>query len=52
MFVYLTDGTGKCLDKVLWRFKWGGHGQRFRIGDILSAGMRIVIENSADEASA
>jgi hypothetical protein len=52
MFVYLTDGTRKSLDKVLWRFEWGGRDQQFRLGDILPTGMHIVIENSANEARA
>jgi hypothetical protein len=52
MIVYLTDGTRKCLDQVLWRLKWSGRGQRFHIGDILPANAMIVMMNSAEEARA
>jgi hypothetical protein len=29
MIIYLTGGSRKALDGVLWRLKWGGRGQQF-----------------------
>jgi hypothetical protein len=52
MITYLTDGKRKALDRVLWRLKWGGRGQRFHLGDILPSGMMLVIMNSHEEAKA
>jgi hypothetical protein len=52
MIIYLTDGGRKALDRVLWRLKWGGKGQRFHLGDILPSEMVSIIRNYHEEAKA